>query len=115
MDTNFYDKDGNPISIEELEPLHADYNYRQIGRDHIGQILVSTVWLGVNHNFSRSGPPLIFETVVFNAPEESMLDDYCERYATEEEAKAGHARVVEMVRVLEEIGDNNEAPRQEGQ
>jgi hypothetical protein len=53
-------------------------------------IRVSTVFLGLDHNFSGHGPPLLFETMVF--------DDYgggeMLRYATWNEAKAGHDKMV---------------------
>jgi len=52
---------------------------------------VSTVWLGLDHSFG-SGPPLIFETMVFqNRSDMGDLD--CERYSTEAEAIAGHERM----------------------
>src|SRR5437868_3160304 len=55
--------------------------------------LVSTVWLGLDHSFG-GGPPMIFETMVFpKRGDYSELD--CERWATEEEARAGHRRLVE--------------------
>ena len=55
---------------------------------------VSTVYLGLDHNFSRKGKPLIFETMVF--PEKGdYSDEYCERYSTEEEAIKGHQEVAE--------------------
>ena len=50
---------------------------------------VSTVWLGLDHSFSGRGR-LIFETMVFGG----ALDQEQERYATEDEARAGHARWV---------------------
>lgn len=54
---------------------------------------VSTVWFGLNHSFG-SGPPLIFETMVF--PGEGDLSELdCDRYSTEAEAIAGHARLCE--------------------
>jgi hypothetical protein len=53
---------------------------------------VSTVWLGLNHNFGR-GKPLIFETMIF--PHEGEWHELdVQRYATETEAKEGHARMV---------------------
>lgn len=54
---------------------------------------VSTTLIGLDHRFIGDGPPLIFETMVF--PEEcnwSELD--VRRYATEEEARAGHEEMV---------------------
>lgn len=61
---------------------------RRVGEDRVGQMRVSTVFLGIDHNFG-SGPPHVFETMVF--PSE---DDYGEvfslRYSTWEEAEVGH-------------------------
>ena len=55
---------------------------------------VSTVWLGLDHNFGMQGPPLIFETMVF--PKEGEWGELdCRRYSTEEEALAGHEEMVE--------------------
>jgi hypothetical protein len=54
---------------------------------------VSTVWLGLDHNFRPTGPPLIFETMVINPSGE--WEDYQERYSTENEAILGHMRAVE--------------------
>jgi hypothetical protein len=51
---------------------------------------VSTVFLGLDHNFGHSGPPLLFETMVFGGP----LDQEQERYSTWEEAKVGHKSMV---------------------
>jgi hypothetical protein len=61
---------------------------------------VSTVWLGLDHGYG-SGPPLIFETMVFAAKGSeitSFMDLYCVRYSTEAEARAGHERVVAAVK-----------------
>jgi hypothetical protein len=52
---------------------------------------VSTVWLGLNHNFGE-GPPLIFETMVTDPA--GKWEDYQERYSTEEEAMKGHKRAI---------------------
>jgi hypothetical protein len=64
---------------------------RHVGLDEIGQLRVSTVFLGIDHNFGRTGPPLFFETMVFG-------NGYQERYCTWQEAKDGHARVVAWLR-----------------
>lgn len=52
---------------------------------------VSTVFLGLDHNFSI-GLPILFETMVFGGKH----DSYQERYSTWEEAELGHQRAVEM-------------------
>jgi hypothetical protein len=47
---------------------------------------VSTVFLGLDHNFGREGAPLLFETMVFGGAQDGQQ----ERYSTWEEAEAGH-------------------------
>jgi len=69
---------------------------------------VSTVFLGVDHNFSGDGPPILFETMVFGGePTEihyrgvnSGFEDYTRRYATYGEAHKGHWEVVDEVKKL---------------
>jgi hypothetical protein len=52
---------------------------------------VSTVFLGMDHNFWDEGPPLLFETMVFGGP----LDSRLTRCSTWEEAEDQH-RVMMM-------------------
>lgn len=53
---------------------------------------VSTVWLGLNHNFDFNGPPLIFETMVF--PPHGFREFDAARYSSETQACAGHRAMV---------------------
>ena len=85
----YYDKSGAPIDMLTWASLFEDHANRQIARTVIGDVCVSTVWLGMNHSFG-SGPPLIFETMVFGG----ALDEECERYHTEAEALHGHEEMV---------------------
>ncbi len=55
---------------------------------------VSTVFLGINHRYDNNGPPLLFETMVFDN-EESI---YCYRYPTWAEAEKGHKHTVNCVK-----------------
>lgn len=80
----YYDWQGRPIDQAQWSRLFDDE--RHIGDDRIGGVHVSTVWVGIGFG----DPPLIFETMLFGGP----LDEHCERYATEREARAGHARWV---------------------
>ena len=54
-------------------------------------VRVSTVFLGLDHNFG-SGEPVLFETMIFGGKH----DKYQERYATWGEAEAGHKQAVEF-------------------
>lgn len=50
------------------------------------KILVSTVFLGVNHRHFGEGPPILWETMVFGG----LLDGEQRRYTSKEEALLGH-------------------------
>lgn len=96
----FFDKNGELIDVYQFETLFADMDYRRIGLDHVGPYHVSTVWLGINYNFSRQGPPIIFETMVFvgvEADDPLGMDMFIERYATEEQARQGHADLITLI------------------
>lgn len=72
--------------------LQENDEVRIVKKDTVGESLVSTVFLGLNHSFGE-GPPLLFETLVFKGP----LADEMDRYSTWEEAERGHATMVERV------------------
>ena len=67
-------------------------NTRRVAAYEKGDVLVSTVFLGLNHRFG-DGPPLLFETLVFGGP----LDGEMDRYSTWDEAVAGHNAIVARV------------------
>lgn len=61
---------------------------------------VSTVFLGMDHNFRAVGPPILFESLVFapGKPTQSAAfieewDGFMDRYATWEQAREGHERL----------------------
>jgi hypothetical protein len=96
MNVFHYDRQGLPIEWREWCRLFALPDvYRRVARtDFPTGTVVSTVWIGLNHNYG-DGPPLIFETMIFT---EAGGDDLgCWRYATEAEAIEGHERVVAEV------------------
>ena len=67
-------------------------NNRIIKQDTLDSgILVSTVFLGLNHRFGE-GKPLIFETMVFD--DNDGGDHDMERYSTYEQALNGHKKMV---------------------
>jgi hypothetical protein len=49
-------------------------------------VLVSTVFLGLDHNFGASGPPVLWETMILGGPH----DGYQRRYASRAAALEGH-------------------------
>ena len=60
----------------------------------IGDVVISTVFLGLDYRGSRRGLPLLFETKVFGG----SLDRFLNRCATWDKAEAMHAEVVAFVR-----------------
>ena len=72
-----------------------DREYKRVDETTVGPYWVSTVWLGLDHRFAGEGPPIIFETMIFQTDQDGLghgLDD--QRYCTEAEAKAGHLEMV---------------------
>lgn len=65
-----------------------------VDQTRIDDVRISTVFLGLNHGWHDHGPPIVFETMIFGGAH----DDYQERYATWDEAVAGHATAVALVR-----------------
>ena len=91
--SDYYDRQGNPISTEQWLRGFKDPGLKRVAKAEIGDSTVSTVWLGLDHNFSP-GPPLIFETLVFEGP----LDGEMLRYSTEEDALKGHEAMCARVK-----------------
>ncbi len=90
--SEFYDREGHEITMQRWGALLKGDDYRVIAQDRpVEGVLVSTVWLGLDHQFFTSGPPLIFETMVFGGP----LDEYQQRYSTEDAARRGHQGVLD--------------------
>lgn len=59
-----------------------------------GHILVSTVFLGLDHNWG-DGPPILWETMVFAPGWDFDAEQW--RYASEGDARAGHAAAIQLV------------------
>lgn len=89
----YYGLDGQPITRDQWSVLWGDREARRIAFTEIGDVEVSTVWLGLDHRFLGEGPPLIFETMVFGGE----FDGYVERYATRDAALAGHDQALAAV------------------
>lgn len=67
---------------------------RIVARNGLGKVRVSTVFLGMDHNHSGTGAPILFETMIFGGP----LDQEMWRYSTWDEAVAGHQIALEKVK-----------------
>lgn len=106
---DYYDRDGKPLTswkayLALYEPREGETRdeararVKRVAADTIGDLWVSTVWMGLDHSWG-SGPPLIFETMVFG---DGPWGDWQDRYASEAEALAGHQRIVAAIRAGED-------------
>lgn len=92
--------------------LEEQRDRRIVKKDTIGELQVSTVFIGLDHKLSfieeRDDPdykPDIFETMVFK----DGSDIYCDRYATWKEAEEGHQKAIAWVEAgCIEVEDENE-------
>ena len=66
---------------------------RRVNQTNIGEIRVSTVFLGFDHNWNGKGAPVLFETMCFVEGDAGDTLPF-NRYRTWEEAEAGHAEAV---------------------
>jgi hypothetical protein len=79
-------------SVSETKSLEeAFHGDRIIDKTKIGKNEVSTVFLGINHNFSMRGRPILFETMIFPDCE------YVTRCASYDEALEMHKKACESL------------------
>ena len=91
--TEFKDKLGKVINLQEFGKLFEDKEYRRVGSTRLWNgDWVSTVWLGINHGFG-TGPELWFETMVFDF---KRNEKYQTRYTTLHQSEQGHELVVKQ-------------------
>ena len=98
MRSYIFDNEGNPVEEPNLtkwgEWFSDNDSKRIVKQDTIGDVLVSTVFLGLDHNF-EGGIPLLYETMIF---QKGKSRDYQDRYSTKEEALEGHERAIKHVK-----------------
>lgn len=66
---------------------------RVVAKDKVNGVEVSTVFLGLDHQWG-DGPPLLFETMIFGGPHDE--DQW--RYSTWDEAVTGHVAALKLAR-----------------
>jgi hypothetical protein len=80
--------DRKPVATHLMawaEWLQKSQVERIVAQTGMGDITVSTVFIGLNHNMAEN-PPLIFETMIFGGE----LDGYTKRTSTWEQAETAH-------------------------
>jgi hypothetical protein len=77
---------------------------RLIHQEWVEESRISTVFLGIDHNWSGEGPPILWETMVFNGKLNGQMDR-CS--GTREQAEAMHAEMVARVFDAEHESQNH--------
>jgi hypothetical protein len=113
MTSRFYilNADGDPVPVSSVLDWANWFEstkgteIRVVAVDAVAPgVSVSTVFLGLDHSWSDTGPPSLFESLVFGGP----LDGEMNRYPTRDAAIAGHAALVERARAA--LPDEPAAP-----
>ena len=96
--------------LDDKKPVRADLMQwaqwfksadRRVAKTSVGGRSVSTVFLGIDHNFDMDGPPILFETMVFHKDDgnDDPWHDYQVRHpGSWEQAEEGHRRLVQLVK-----------------
>jgi hypothetical protein len=101
MTNNKYilDEHGEPVAENDLikwgQWITSNQGQRIVKQEKIGRSKVSTVFLLLNHNYARHGPPVLWETMVFGG---SLSDEQDRCSGSREQAMAMHERMVRRVK-----------------
>jgi hypothetical protein len=100
---HFFDRRGHvERSLYRWSQRFSDPAYKRVASTTLEgaegtRLWISTVWLGIDHGCGDTPRPLIYESMAFvDANTGSVIA--CDRYATLDEARAGHAAMVERYR-----------------
>ena len=97
--SDYYDRDGKQIPNDWWDNKKHRRKYggnrtnTRVARTIVGDVTVSTVWLGLDHSDTSLSGPIIFETMIFGDP----WDLDIQRYETELDAVRGHLRAVDRI------------------
>ena len=69
-------------------------------KTRVNGVLVSTVFLGLDHNYNSEGPPVLFETMTFTKRRQSSkkFDQLQWRYCEKAAAERTHERIVKTLK-----------------
>lgn len=96
------DENHNPVLLDGDDLIawatwYGKAENRVVRQEDVEGYMVSTIFLALDHNFAMSGPPILFETMVFH---DGATLDYQTRCSTWDEALAMHTAGVEHVQAL---------------
>lgn len=92
------DADGHPRQADDLTAWvqWMESNKRIVRQDTIGDVFISTVFLGLDHGIGLSEHPILWETMVFIEPWfKGNISDGMWRFSSRERALAKHQELAE--------------------
>jgi hypothetical protein len=84
------DTNGEPVPLDGFPTFTPSDRFHL--QTKIDNALVSTVFMGLDHNHISGGLPILFETIVFEP--NGKYDHIQKRYCTIEEARKGHNYII---------------------
>ena len=115
MTSNYYilDEEESPVIETDLTKwgqfMEKDAR-RSVKREEVHGYLVSTVFLGLDHNHSLEGPPILWETMVFrDGSFRGLIVDRCS--GSREQAEAMHDKMVERLNKGKNYNENHSLQR----
>lgn len=93
----YYVLDGRtPVRCASVEEWAKRFeaSTRIVKQEQFGDAMVSTVFLGLDHRWGEGGPPILFETMVFDEGDCFQIQLRCCTYLQAEEM---HEKVVALV------------------
>lgn len=90
--------EGNPVPEPDLlrwAEWFESSGARRVAFTQVSdEVKVSTVFLGLDHNFGMQGPPVLWETMIFGGKHDTEMW----RYSSKEDALVGHDFAVHVAR-----------------
>jgi hypothetical protein len=96
---NYILVDKKPVLVEDIlvwAKSFEERDSRKVKFDSFSgkeKMNVSTIFLGIDHNFETEGDPVLFETMIFGG----YYGEYQMRYCTWDESEKGHVEAVKMI------------------
>jgi hypothetical protein len=89
------DKENKPVKstiIQHSEWLEKNPERKVVKQEHVDDIFISTVFLGLDHAWN-SDIPVLWETMIFGGEH----DQYQDRYTSHEDALEGHQTALTLI------------------
>ena len=91
------DENNKPVKatiIQYSEWIEANPERKAVKQEHIGDVRISTVFLGLDHAWPKNDiTPVLWETMIFGGEH----DQYMDRYTSYEDALEGHQTALNLI------------------